>query len=215
MQLFFYDRISPYFSFSELTITKLEKPPGSDYNRFIYRRGIMPRISLLTIVLLLAMISSACAAYVAMAHFDINGDGEDEIVRTEGLGDKTSIKIYEKIDNSYFFKPVEEIQVPGNLVQVPEIDDLTGDGIRDLFFATGSDLGIIYYDTVEETYKRQYEINADLKAPYMGNSGMIQEEQIRARAESDILLKMQEEGNTDTLALENIPLKDDTALQTI
>jgi hypothetical protein len=161
------------------------------------------------------MVSSACAAYVAMAQFDINGDGEEEIVRTEGMGDRTSIKIYEKIDNSYFFKPVEEIQVPGNLVQVPEIDDLTGDGIRDLFFATGSDLGIVYYDTVEEAYKRQYEVNADLKTPYMGNSGMVQEEQTKARAESDILLQMQNEESADTTTREEIPLKNEAAFQTI
>jgi hypothetical protein len=175
----------------------------------------MYRMTMLIIVISFVMVSSACAAYVAMAQFDINGDGEEEIVRTEGMGDRTSIKIYEKIDNSYFFKPVEEIQVPGNLVQVPEIDDLTGDGIRDLFFATGSDLGIIYYDTVEEAYKRQYEVNADLKAPYMGNPGMIQEEQTKARAESDILLQMQNEENTDATTREEIPLKNEAALQTI
>jgi hypothetical protein len=175
----------------------------------------MYRVTLLVIIISFVVISSAFAAYVAMAQFDINGDGEDEIVRTEGMGDRTSIKIYEKIDNSYFFKPVEDMQVPGNLVQVPEIEDLTGDGIRDLFFATGSDLGIIYYDTVEEAYKRQYEVNADLKVPYMGNSGMIQEEQTKARAESDLLLKMQNEENADTITRKEIPLKNDAALQTI
>ncbi|MBN1492914.1 MAG: VCBS repeat-containing protein [Candidatus Omnitrophica bacterium] len=157
----------------------------------------MVKIITTMVVCVTLMVSCSEAAYVAMAEFDINGDGHDEIIRTEGTGEDTSIKIYEKIRDSYFFKPAEVIKVSGNLVQVPEVADFTGDAILDLYFATGSDLGIIYYDTVEETYRRQYEVNDDLATPYLGDSRSAQEDRSRAQAESDIYLKMQRESSGD------------------
>jgi len=159
--------------------------------------------------------SSAFAAYVSMAEFDINGDGQDEIVRAEGTGEGTSIKIYEKIENSYFFKPAEDIAVPGNLVQAPDIKDVTGDNILDFFFATGSDLGIIYYDTVEGEYRRQYEVNGNIEAPYMADPVIMMEKQVKARAESDILLQLQGEAWQNDREEDEIPVKDASALQTI
>jgi len=162
-------------------------------------------------------LSSVHAAYVAMSQFDINGDGNEEIVRAEGMGDTTAIRIYEKIDNSYFFKPVEVINVQGNLVQVPEVADFTGDAILDLFFATGSDLGIIYYDTVEEEYRREYEVNADIASAYIGSSQVHQDTIKQAQAESDILLKMQTEPiiAEESQKEDSVPLQTTPAIQTI
>ena len=124
----------------------------------IYTRQIT--YSFLGILILLVLCGSAQAAYVTLAQFDINGDGTDEIVRTEGEADTTHIRIYERLPQSYFFKPAADIDVAGNLVQVPQVSDLTGDKLLDLYFATGSDVGIIYYDTVDRQYKRQNEIES-------------------------------------------------------
>ncbi|MFC1808636.1 FG-GAP repeat domain-containing protein [Candidatus Omnitrophota bacterium] len=173
--------------------------------------------ALLLLVCFLMVMDCAEAAYVAMAEFDINGDGQDEIIRTEGNGDVTTIKIYQKIQKSYFFKPIETITVQGNLVQVPEVTDLTGDGLLDLYFATGSDLGVVYYDTIEEEYKRKYEINEQLRDPHLITTHAIEQKQIKGKAESEIFLKMQTNDTTadEDVSEGDIPLKTKSVTQTI
>jgi len=136
------------------------------------------------------------AAYVTMARFDINGDGEDEIIRTEGIAGATSIKIYESITSSYFYRPTKEFQIPGKLVQVPDILDLTGDQILDFYFATGSDIGIIFYDTIDEVYKRENEI--DQMAGLVSSNKVITDRMRLSteNRESDLYLEMEHKGSS-------------------
>lgn len=147
---------------------------------------------LLMLMAILSLAPSAMASYVTMAQFDINGDGKEEIIRTEGVGEKTAIKIYEGITDSYFYKPAATIFVPGQIVQVPSVSDFTNDGVLDLYFATGSDIGIIYYDIVEQAYKRKNEIDERLQDPYRVSTDYTGKRQAEDKKESAILLHMEE-----------------------
>lgn len=154
----------------------------------------MPRRIIIFLCLCCSVLYMPCvyAAYVTMSQFDINGDGVDDIVRTEGQGDETAIKIYAKIENSYFFQPISEIKIAGNLVQVPNVADFTGDNVCDLYFATGADIGIIYYDMVENTFKRENEINQQLRDPYLASATGQKQHVLQGKSESDIFLQMEQ-----------------------
>ena len=151
-------------------------------------------ISCLTLLVVFFSITPQTdAAYVTMARFDLNGDGEAEIVRTEGIGEATAIKIYEPLPSSYFYKPAKEFKIPGNLVQIPDVVDLTGDQLLDFYFATGSDIGIIFFDTIEETYKRQNEIDEAMKPVLLSRTLHSQTRLSLEDKESDLYLEIEKE----------------------
>lgn len=111
---------------------------------------------------LIMSILPAHAGQVTMASFDFDGDSYDEIIRTDEENGKTYIRVYKKLENSYFYGPFQEFVVSGRLVQVPEIQDINKDGQMDYFFATGSDMGVLYFDIIQERFQRtnQFDFNA-------------------------------------------------------
>jgi len=145
----------------------------------------------------LVLSSPTWATFVTMATFDINGDGKDEIIRTEGVAGETTVKIYESIEKSYFFKPVEELKISGNLVQVPDVLDVTGDALLDLYFATGSDIGVIYYDTVSDQYKRENEIAGQPQEQSRFVQKANEKRLLLQDAESDLYMNLEKEGPDD------------------
>jgi len=105
--------------------------------------------------------ASLHAAQVTMASYDFDGDYVDEIIRTDERNGATIIRIYKRIPDSFFCKPFQQFEVSGRLVQVPEIVDVNHDGMKDYFFATGSDMGILYYDILSDTFLRTNDFNFD------------------------------------------------------
>ncbi|MBU1864009.1 MAG: hypothetical protein KKH94_10135 [Candidatus Omnitrophica bacterium] len=112
-------------------------------------------------IVMASVVSDLEAGQVTMAAYDFDGDYIDEIVRTDEQEAGTIIKIYKRIENSIFYKPLKTIEVPGKLVQVPEIADINGDGMKEYFYATGMDTGIIYYDVISETFLTTNDFNFD------------------------------------------------------
>jgi hypothetical protein len=106
--------------------------------------------------------SKADAGQVTMATYDFNDDGVDEIIRTDEQDAETFIRIYEKIDDSFFYVPLQTFRANGRLVQVPEIIDINKDGQLDYYFATGSDMGVIYYDHVLAEFVRTNDFDFDV-----------------------------------------------------
>ena len=49
--------------------------------------------------------------------------------------------------------------------KMPEIVDVNSDGSKDYFFATGSDMGIIYYDVVSEKFIRTNSFDFEISWP--------------------------------------------------
>ena len=105
------------------------------------------------------------AGQVTMAAYDFDADYIDEIIRTDEEGGETVIRIYKRIEDSFFYKPLQKFGVSGRLVQVPEIVDVNSDGSKDYFFATGSDMGIIYYDVVLEKFIRTNNFDFEISWP--------------------------------------------------
>jgi len=153
------------------------------------------------------------AGYVTMAQVDLNDDGSEDIVRSEEQGDGTVFRIYERIPSSYFFRPTHHITVSGKLVQVPDIGDFTNDGLPDIYFATGADIGIIYYDTVEQIFKRENEVNETVQQVYTIDSAAKQKEHMRASDESDFLLQLEQE--QPAMPAHDAHKPDQASLQTI
>jgi len=100
------------------------------------------------------MVSPSFAGQVTMAAYDFNGDGYDDIIRTDEDDEGTSIRVYARIEGSFFCKPVFVSVVPGRLMQVPEVIDVNKDGRKEYFFVTGEERGIIYYDYKDNEYKK-------------------------------------------------------------
>lgn len=121
------------------------------------------------------------AGQVTMASFDFDDDSYDEIIRTDEENGKTYIRVYKKLDNSYFYGPFQEFVVPGRLVQVPEIQDINKDGQMDYFFATGSDMGVLYFDIIQQRFQRtnQFDFNAVDAARGSDAQGSVSSEQSR------------------------------------
>ncbi len=107
------------------------------------------------------------AGQVSMALYDFDGDGTDEIVRSDELKGNTFIRFYKRIKDSYFYSPWQVFKVKGRLVQVPEIEDINSDGQKEYFFATGADIGIIYYSPV---LKKLVETNSYEFDPFIPGS---------------------------------------------
>jgi hypothetical protein len=103
----------------------------------------------------------AQAGQVTMAAFDFDDDSYDEIIRTDEQDGKTYIRIYKKLENSYFYAPFQDFAVPGRLVQVPEIHDVNKDGQMNYFFATGSDMGVLYFDIIQERFIKTNQLDFD------------------------------------------------------
>ena len=128
-------------------------------------KAILIQISLLLGVGLLLALNVEAAHQVTMASYDFDGDYVDEIIRTDESNGSTVIRIYKRIDDSFFYKPIQTFKVLGRLVQVPEIVDVNGDGSMDYFFAAGSDMGIIYYDIFREKFERTNDFGFKLEPP--------------------------------------------------
>ena len=119
-------------------------------------------IGLIICTMAVVLCSAHCeAGQVTMASYDFDGDYIDEIIRTDEEKGSTVIKIYTRIDGSFFYKPLKEFTVRGRLVQIPEIADVNSDGIKDYYFATGVSMGVIYYDFAQRTFVRTNNFNFD------------------------------------------------------
>jgi len=123
-------------------------------------------ISLVLVVLICELfVPKLHAGQVTMATYDFDSDYIDEIIRTDEKDGTTVIRIYKRIEDSFFYKPFQEFDVSGRLVQVPEIVDVNSDGLKDYFFATGSDMGIIYYDIPQEKFIRTNNFDFEVSWP--------------------------------------------------
>ena len=120
--------------------------------------------SIIVLISILAFADISSAGQVTIASYDFDEDHVDEIIRTDEDSGSTYIRIYKKIDQSYFYRPFQIFSIPGRLVQVPEIIDVNDDGLKDYFFATGTDMGVLYYDFVGEQFKRSNALDFDLSS---------------------------------------------------
>jgi len=121
------------------------------------------KIILTSTIAFMLLFTALEAGQVTMSSFDFDDDGCDEIIRTDEKNAHTNIKIYKRIDNSFFYSPSQEFRAIGRLVQVPEIIDINKDGRMDYYFATGSDMGVIYYDQTQDQFIRtnEFDFNAN------------------------------------------------------
>jgi len=105
------------------------------------------------------------AGQVTMASYDFDSDYIEEIIRTDEKEGMTVVRIYKRIEDSFFYKPFQSFDISGRLVQVPEIVDVNSDGMKDYFFATGSDMGVIYYDVPSKEFKRTNNFDFEITWP--------------------------------------------------
>jgi hypothetical protein len=99
------------------------------------------------------------AGQVTIAAYDFDEDSFDEIIRTDEYEGLTNIRVYKRIEDSYFYAPFQQFKVSGRLVQVPEIMDVNKDGMKDYFFATGTDMGVLYFDVIKGKFNYTNDLN--------------------------------------------------------
>lgn len=115
----------------------------------------------------LALVSVSIAGQVTMASYDFDGDGIDELVRTDEDADlQTNIRFYSRMDDSFFYKPTAVFKVSGRIVQVPEIADVNKDGNLEFFFSTGSDMGVIYFEPLTGEFVRTNDFSFSLQGAF-------------------------------------------------
>lgn len=116
-------------------------------------------ILIIIVFVIICSAPAAVAGQVSMASYDFDGDLYDEIIRTDEDNGTTFIRIYSRVENTYFYKPVQVFEAIGRLVQVPEIVDVNKDGTKEYFYATGADMGIIYYHPGLDSYEKTNDYN--------------------------------------------------------
>jgi len=140
------------------------------YNKFIMQ---CKSLSILILVFLIIAVPSVNAGQVTMAAYDFDDDSYEEIIRTDEKEGVTFIRIYKRISGSYFYEPFQQFKLTGRLVQVPEILDVNKDGLNDYFFATGTDMGVLYYDIIKDTFVQTNSFDFDISGGEYSESGEV------------------------------------------